>query len=1280
MIHNKNNYLYFNEFLTKIKLIDIIVLIYILKQKMERLRREINVDWNQSLSYEEIMNFFNISDQESFDIIREKIEDKISDDRQKVEMLMLLQDIGSVESEKQLMLENIIEIIKWLVNDAYEEVFNEYTQIDYLWWDLEQYSRRKHTEEDEAVVSYLIQTEWISVGVAEEIAWANINSHSAIMVIARYWIQISKEIEELRQSFEEWREKAIMASDIKEFSSENFHKACSEIWRKYDYDANGLLWYYEMDELNAMVSEYINNENFQAKIVELDSIFSNWVELKDLLNTRTLLETVWVNKVEYVLCDYDNNWKYDEEDKWSMYWRQLLDAFLDAQRQFKIEWKPDSMLYENISSVFKSVGIDVDLKSKQDLYNLLMENPNAKYEFVRQIWYYTTLWVDAWFIFRYWVEAYRRSFESLEKIVYDDVYWKVWEVILNESISAFTDKIDEWIDDIEKWKITDPRIINVINSLNNRLYRESLIEAISDQIRKQWVIYFLTFLSSASDFSYISFMSEHEELSAIQAKQKEFIDSLSIETTYTLSDISDWAITIWLVYSWEATTESDMTYSWSVWFSVWYSDQGNIVYSPSIWLWATDNYNREDIENSTLRWFSEPSRSFWITAELLWFATWLQPSLRLSYNSERFESIKLKYAQYQWFIDYIFDIYVTWDITLDWVIEWFREKLKGVNDIDLEELEDENIVEVIESLKNENIVNEIEQMLEKIRWLLEQVDFDNLTDNQKIYILDWIKSTYILKWLENLVLFEEKKWYELSSVSIWVVYLWILSAISPIWWLAWLLWWMNFVPVLWFSQEKITVSYRPDMERKFLHSLSFLTGTDMEDVSMWNTLKEFTNNLEQYLNISWLSISVYNWNQIKITPPAWSKLTDILNLFCEPSVLKEVKYLPDWSIILWNIWDIWYSHQLLKDWEVHNLIIWWWKIDWKIVLTEDSLQSFEWNNPWPTMEYVSTWWHEWEWLIESKLSIANWELIQIFAKNEKLFEIIRENHEGDVIRINNLIETWNIEMAAKELWNLLSKPGFRNSPWIVWLTSIINSSIVKYQSWDFETKREAFYKLFVIFSELNQKVIFDWRYWDYQKRLAFEDVLRNIGDMSVDEIMDSWDRLNNDSQRSYNFQRDSWVIWFWIDEKIWTSMYNFWTVDVLWNHRELIESEENKLFIARRIVQSWFWEKITQMVVNLFNEAMWKLEEWAVSIVQLRSDQIEELLTKWQLTVMWKSIFLDRDFIMFYEWIWRIWSLWIDIKSISIDDKSFDLWFSSDWKVLTNQINIEKDERWFLGW
>jgi len=108
------------------------------------------------------------------------------------------------------------------------------------------------------------------------------------------------------------------------------------------------------------------------------------VNLREIERSKELINKINSDNIFDWIGDYDGNWLVEWDDKWLLYWQQLTEMLKRYEALNKKQF------YKNITdiliSIAKTHNLDwwnINIKSRQDLYNFMKQHPEAKYLFIR---------------------------------------------------------------------------------------------------------------------------------------------------------------------------------------------------------------------------------------------------------------------------------------------------------------------------------------------------------------------------------------------------------------------------------------------------------------------------------------------------------------------------------------------------------------------------------------------------------------------------------------------------------------------------------------------------------------------------------------------------------------------------------------------------------------------------------------------------------------------------------------------------------------------------------
>lgn len=449
--------------------------------------------------------------------------------------------------------------------------------------------------------------------------------------------------------------------------------------------------------------------------------------------TKELSYEIDPSNIEHVyrsLFDFNLDNIVDEKDK------NILnnDFILTYVEKMIKDWKEDQLL-SSISYILWE-----EVSSKEDLYNLTKTNPEKKTEFIQKL---STLSQTVFItdILEYWKDSVKKSLEKKQNV--------------EKYINSLFEKEKE-----NFYKSYDNAIINFENKLSiedkkkyelflERLNSESLKRSIFDNFKLNWVWLLVSFIDTRkwaliwASFSNVEFDKYLRKIS------KDIVSWVNFDVWVT--NIS-WILVPWIWMNFNL----EKSFSESV---KWFSTLWIVNFIPFGLVWLNVNTNKEDLKKSWFMDFND-AKYAWFTINFipLWWWVWTH------YEMDKISWIMQQENNFSKFLDEF--------ITPDWLNE---DIMKIQNDYEKNKID-------------------YDKLLSNIKESFRIIWFDNLSVNQKKYVIDWIKKWYINYWRQSALIKANKEWYDFSWFWIWVQFI------------AWFL----PLPYIWAKWTKVGLSYEED--------------------------------------------------------------------------------------------------------------------------------------------------------------------------------------------------------------------------------------------------------------------------------------------------------------------------------------------------------------------------------------------------------------------------------------------------------------------------------------
>lgn len=1017
------------------------------------------------------------------------------------------------------------------------------------------------------------------------------------------------------------------AKQIEQLKDEDWidKDALKDLWNERWYNSDGIFWYQELEDIQFLWAMYFMDETFRKEIDYLMELNVMWVSMYDIWNTQRLLEKTWPENIFDILCDYNCDWEIDDDDESFISWLQLKDAINDIliDESFgKTPQEREKKLIANIWYFLNRMDGSVKIKTKQDLYNEFKLCPELRNKFIKEL---HLLWQKTWdvdYLLRYgekWVSKWMDvRKQSLKYLEKDENYQRIYKKIQKKQEDLFNKLKIDMKKEIDEWRITDQWTIDLYNAM---FVKKN--SSFWDYINFEWAALAVNLSMAMSTFSSqeIDFFVDHE---------------IKFQLWFANGLPMIWVT--WKVFDKEFGNNKQYNLFWVWWV---------MLFVPFFILGSRYKMNIDEIERSWLSWYNTKMGNLWSYTNISPIWAWFT----VSYDKNTIEWINQKRDQFRAIMWELFSMGESDIQSKDWVLKKLRENLVNQNTNQEHKLDMKYIEDIIKNV-----------------WMqLDIVWFDNLSMDQKVEVLHLIKYSYINIWTERVL--NDNEWFKFS---------WVWASFQIL---------FEFIPIIlfWASFEYVQADYELDKDKAIIDSLWINSWIWLEKVELeWEKHSkkkrmDFAKKLESKINVSWLTVKEDNW-MIKITPPEWENIIDMLNVYVElwSGYATNVHY--DWkSLILWDM-HISYINQRLDEDEIHYLILWPWWSKWKQKLTKDILETFQYSlSDWQELtvwqEAFATqieWSSPLEWMVSHKnndvetyinthisdffgMAMSKTEYVKVYKKylNTELsredaikllhLESKTPSDQQDVLNWWGYVEWkwfkdsyflvgWALSQMMQSInrWGKLVNtwkpdPKFANSVVLNELEKTLQAYSVAKWSGDMAQKDIFYNKLAYLVSQINDGIMTDWVTEKKSTLEGSSDKMIKQWNDYIDQIFSEW-VLSQDKKKisvhwwKYTFSKE------WLKKMV----------------RALFDEKFRKEYTGKELSfdETWNWKRISWKIIStdttLANKSYSYHDVFSI-LVWYKSDQwIKTNPAKLLFAMLQPNSALMNDGFMWVKWTNRV--------------------------------------------
>lgn len=558
-----------------------------------------------------------------------------------------------------------------------------------------------------------------------------------------------------------------LLSAIDVLSKNNWNLSTKEDWEKAWYKAKGWIFGYlafddeEFKQLNILSK----SSDLHAKIIKFNEAkLKYWVTARDLVNTKDLLANSKSENILTVLFDADSDWKVDKNDSGI----NNSKAMFDYSNKMIKDWK-STQLFSSISNI-----IWINVSNKEDLYKKLVEKPELKYEFIKQINVLSWAW-DAGSTFvtdilEHWKDATRISMEKKKeanKYINSILETKKSSVneIYTKSLEKFKNSLNA--DDKKKYE-------SLVSSLSSEESKKSIFE----NFRLNWAGILLNLVewhkwvwwgASFTNDSVNDFLNQNTE---------NILKWLNFEIWVANFG---WQFVPWIWMS--VDLSKDLSKESRV-----FSKFGFINIIPYALAWAETQINAADLKKSWFMNLSDSANYAWATVNIsaLWWG------IGIHYKKDQQKAIDIQEQAFNTFMDKF--------ISKDGKI-------------------DEDFVKSQADYKENK--DKYELLIQNVENTLKRQNFNSLSQEFKEQIIKSLKNSYTFAWRENMLKEAAKPGYNISWFGIWLEFIAGFIPIPVIGWSVSKVW-------IHYEENKISKAYAIIAEAKHVVIKTQITQNDEE--------------------------------------------------------------------------------------------------------------------------------------------------------------------------------------------------------------------------------------------------------------------------------------------------------------------------------------------------------------------------------------------------------------------------------------------------------------------
>lgn len=679
----------------------------------------------------------------------------------------------------------------------------------------------------------------------------------------------------------------------------------STINNQASHSENGAYVSQELSNTLAKTDSDVNASLFSSQ--ELLRYSLEFTKLRDVHNMKVL--ATWLNESNMFefLSDINNDGIVSKDDKWVLYGAQLLSLLNDTQKQLEVE-AYDSKLYTHIGYILQFGGFTGEVKTKQDLLQVLQNNPEVKLQFLEWVNFLNLSGIDVAYGLKYgsqWVQLWN---DAKQKMLHHPLVGKL--------VLKMKDKMLNISQELTKIKsagiITDKEYEQMMMKVEATVNKPGFDEVIFNQVVGMLSALSATYFSETSTLNGAKFSYSKNIFNAQNEKIiKKFVDKLELDLG-VVNTASGNMLMLGLAYKVDNNISESEKLSYGFWarFGLW--SINNVL--PVLTLGYTKITNLEEVKEAGIENFELSKNSFTLSGNYSMLnVNGMNLWLFAGYKNDRQWALENKFEQYSQLLDKLFD----YDGKMS--LESFCEGL-------------ERKVNTPEMKK----VNFIANSIVNVANILESSNFNNLSTAEKRRNIQVVKMQLLSKFLSYYASKEEEKGYGVSGFGL---SLNILMKVAT----------GGFPLLPWVEFSKMTYDYDMDQGKKTLSEMMKDTSSG-EKIDFSKDQTKFLSNLDKYINVKWVNVS-YKDGQIQISSEKEWNVFDVLqkagvHILMNPAqkVSSQIGFQNN-TIILWDIQTLSTYTDTSKDGKTVMIVIGWENSANKLKLTSQSVEILSNNIP-----------------------------------------------------------------------------------------------------------------------------------------------------------------------------------------------------------------------------------------------------------------------------------------------------------------------------------------------
>ncbi len=981
---------------------------------------------------------------------------------------------------------------------------------------------------------------------------------------------------------------------------------------------------------------------------KLDNLKRNWIMIKDYVNAKFLLEKQWLaqSQVFEFISDFDNNGKVEWSDNGIISGPTLYETLTywykqtEARKDFS-----EKNFFEALNKLIKiwdnTWKYNFEIKNMADLMDKLIKYPELKYILVNGA---TMIESNGGNLFHFFekkgnvYESLKPTMENLEKI--SELSEKLQPIIekkLREKLEQYKSKAES----------------KEVQQLIDAMLADSF--SIAAKLTPQFV-WFL--------------------ISNVETRR-----GVGAWASWNIADIEKIAssinIDLWFVrYGGKIYPGIGVSLSSS-------KELWNIGISTAIWIFNMIPYagakidytlNKADLEKAGF-WdydkFAEKVNGI-VGISTLWWSIWV------GIEKDRLEAINKKVDQIKNIVSSLTFINT-------------EQFAKGSKENFINSLIDQQCRDC-----NDNERKQFEEAIklldENIMQYLENIGYDKMDENTKIFVEKQLEEFYANKFKEWYLLNAQEKWWEFSGIAAGLAFV------------------AGFLPLPWFGVKatKVDIKYTKDKADAVKDTLNFI-----DNKFNITNLKERDGTidpeaLENFIDIKWLRAGK-DKNGILYLEAKWKNIWEVINIYAQDTSTIKV----DWNrLYIWpntklnyyrhidekgnvipslfiNVENINQAQKIEADINKDKNLV----VNTKTETKEVKLDVFNKEKNKENLLKVSEsikWAEQFHESFSPDKNINNYiklALLNFRSDTREYFEQfndimvdIQSGNEEKITKakdiLTNLIEKWwlsDVKLWDKTLLDIINQwnnlPKHEKLTILSTFSNITRSAINIVEVFKDEDWFTPSANMEKIIDNLKIKIkerkikVADIPNWKERNERGEEIFLNNL-DIDISQIRNQYDKgLDIENKDSYTTSSINNVIALVADYhlkpdgktrmKSWLEVAGPWaTTAVEWKILTIDNLSDKEI---DKLVDTLFFKG------KIYFENIRKSLEENLGI-KLTQDQLKSLLKEWKINLdNWdKIITLNRDFVFFREWYWLDESIWIQLKNITIESK---VWWKEAYSI-----------------